>query len=139
MNKLPTEIAPCGIYCGACPSFKKSCLGCSSSKVNQRRKSKWACKVRSCCYDQMQSICADCDQFPCPAHRKKLLDSHPGDARFAYRHEIPENHRLMKELGLAAYLEFQARRWECPHCEGRVRFYAYTCDECCRPVHNKKL
>ncbi len=134
MIQLPSEIAPCGIYCGACPSFGKSCLGCASQDENQPRKSKWACKVRRCCYEEQHAICADCDQFPCDKHRKKLLDSRPGDSRFAYRHEVPENHQRMQALGIDGYLTFQQQRWSCPQCEGQVRFYKYTCDTCGKVV-----
>jgi hypothetical protein len=44
------ELAPCGVFRGACPSMNKTCLGCVSLKKNQIRSSEWACKMRLCCY-----------------------------------------------------------------------------------------
>ena len=45
------ELAPCGVFCGACPSFNKSCFGCSSNtNKNKRTKSKIHCPIRICIY-----------------------------------------------------------------------------------------
>ena len=127
---IPPELAPCGVYCGACPSFGKSCHGCASERI-QKRKSKWACKLRTCCYS-VKSIkfCIECDEFPCKEHRKKLLDSHSADPRFEYRHEVLENFKKFTELGLERYLEYQNEKWICPYCKGRVHWYYYKCSLC---------
>jgi hypothetical protein len=34
-KKIPYQVAPYGVYCGACPSFKKSCNGCGSQPKKQ--------------------------------------------------------------------------------------------------------
>lgn len=130
------EMAPCGVFCGACPSFGKTCLGCASENPAQKRRSKWGCKVRNCCYqEQALDFCCECSQFPCTKHKKKLLDTHPGDPRFTYRHEVPENFIMLGKLGLPAYLAAQQERWICPHCGGRVIFYDYRCLNCGEAVH----
>ena len=49
---IPPELAPCGVWCGACPSFKKTCLGCASEDPKQKRTSKWGCRIRVCAYDK---------------------------------------------------------------------------------------
>ena len=129
-------LAPCGVYCGACPAFQATCLGCVSDSRDQARSSKWSCKVRDCCLTvKKESFCGLCSDFPCELIKKKLLASHPGESRFRYRHEIPRNFEKMKELGLEDYLEFQKKRWTCPFCEGTVRFYRYTCDLCGKKVY----
>jgi len=130
-NDIPRELAPCGVFCGACPSLDKSCLGCASQDQNQKRKSKWNCKIRQCCYDDKAlSFCVECEQFPCGTINKKLIESHPGEVRFKYRHEIPQNLERLQELGLNDYLEYQKGRWSCPDCSGRVMFYEYKCSAC---------
>lgn len=134
MIRIP-ELAPCGVYCGACPSFGKSCRGCADESREQGRSSKWGCKVRVCCYEQEQKdFCIECEKFPCKAHKKKLLDTHPEDPRFKYRHEVPANFSKMKEKGIDDYLRYQKERWACPSCGGTVYFYHYRCGRCKREV-----
>jgi hypothetical protein len=125
------ELAPCGIFCEVCPSYGKSCLGCSSEDQNQTRKSKWACRLRKCCYSTEElNYCVDCDKFPCKAHRQKLLDSHPGDARFAYRRDVDENFRMLRELGFDDLRNEIIQNHTCPACQGLIYFYHYTCSQC---------
>ncbi len=126
-----SELAPCGVFCGACPSYPGTCLGCSSEEKGQSRKSKWGCKIRECCYHKEQKeFCSECDEFPCKIHRKKLMDSHPGDKKYKYRHEIAENFDKLKELGTGGYLEYQRKRWTCEACGGRITMYHYKCCNC---------
>ena len=136
MEKIPGELAPCGVYCGACPSFNKSCLGCQSEIKNQKRASKWGCKIRKCCLEEKKlDFCGNCLEFPCVNINKKLINSHPGDSKFKYRHEIPTNLAKLKELGCEDYLEYQKSRWSCPTCGGVVYFYHYICSKCGLEVH----
>ena len=124
------ELAPCGVYCGACPSFGISCNGCSSEK-EQKRKSKWNCNLRTCCYTvKKYCFCIECDQFPCEEHRKKLLNSNAGDPRFKYKHDVIENFQNLTELGIENFLEDQNARWECPSCKGKIHWYYYKCNNC---------
>ncbi|UCH37303.1 MAG: DUF3795 domain-containing protein [Candidatus Bathyarchaeota archaeon] len=133
MTRIPKELAPCGVFCGACPSFEKSCLGCASDVRDQKRSSKWSCQIRQCCYDSKKlSFCGDCVEFPCTRINKKLIRSHLGDARFKYRHEIPNNFVKLMELGVTNYRVYQRQRWTCSSCGGLVQFYNYRCSDCGR-------
>lgn len=135
MKQIPNELAPCGVFCGACPSFNKTCLGCASESKEQKRTSKWGCKIRYCCYNiEEKDFCIDCSKFPCSVINKKLLHSHPGEIKFKYRHEIPEIFKKLKELGVDDYLEFHKQRWSCPSCGSRVNFYHYKCSKCGKEV-----
>ena len=135
MKNIPNELAPCGVFCGACPSFNISCLGCASERKEQKRTSKWGCKIRKCCYTKKKlDFCGDCTEFPCTKINKKLIDSHPGESKFKYRHEIPENLKKLKELGKEKYQEYQKQRWSCPTCGGTVHFYHYKCGKCGKEV-----
>ncbi|NQU85233.1 MAG: DUF3795 domain-containing protein [Mariniphaga sp.] len=125
------ELAPCGVFCGACPSYNKTCLGCASDNKNQKRQSKWGCKIRVCCYDKMKlKYCIDCKEYPCNIYRKKLLSTHENDPRFTYRFEIPYQFPKIKSMGIENYYKYQIQRWKCDTCEGTIRFYNYTCDNC---------
>lgn len=131
MNQRIVELAPCGVYCGACPSFDKTCKGCASEDRNQNRSSKWSCKIRTCCYDQKKlDYCIDCEKFPCTIIDKKLISSHTYDPRYKYRHEIPNIFSNLKMITVENYLEYQRQRWKCDSCGGRISFYNYTCEKC---------
>lgn len=128
---IPPTLAPCGVYCGACPSFGKSCLGCGSNDTNQSRRSKWACKIRSCCYETKKSeFCIDCQDYPCQIVKSKLFTAHVDDPRFRYRFEIPGLFGKLRDMGLDQYIEMQRRRWTCENCGGIIKFYDYRCDTC---------
>lgn len=127
------ELAPCGVYCGACPSFNKTCKGCASDNKDQDRCSKWSCKIRNCCYTIKElDYCIHCEEFPCKIINKKLINSHKGAAKFTYRHEIPDVFSKLKTMSLEDYFEFQKQRWKCKSCEGTVYFYHYKCNTCGR-------
>jgi hypothetical protein len=127
------ELAPCGIFCGACPSFGHTCLGCPSEDRHQKRTSKWACRIRKCCYEAHNlSFCIHCADFPCKTIATKLLDTHQGDPRYDYHHEVIKVFPRLLELGETAYYQYQTERWACKACGGRVLFYEYTCANCGR-------
>jgi hypothetical protein len=131
MPKTPDPAGPCGIYCGACPSYNRSCRGCGSEDVDQKRKSKWACKIRTCCFGKKNlEFCFQCGEFPCGEYRRKLVDSHPGDARFRYRHEVMGSLDRIRTIGVERWLVEQEEKWRCPQCGGVVRFYVYRCPDC---------
>jgi hypothetical protein len=130
-SKIPPELAPCGIFCGACPSFGKGCRGCPTEDTRQKRKSKWSCRIRNCCYFiENVEFCFNCGEFPCKELVRKLCKSHPGDPRFKYRHEILENLEKLSELGNEEYLRYQVKKWQCSACKGRIHWYKYRCSEC---------
>lgn len=135
MKKRADELAPCGVYCGACPSLGKTCLGCASENKNQKRISKWQCKVRVCCYEtQKKNYCCQCPQYPCKILNKKLIESHPSDIRFQYRHEIVDNFKKMQSMTISQYLMYQKKKWACPDCGGIVYFYYYQCSKCGKEI-----
>jgi hypothetical protein len=131
IQKIPDPLAPCGVYCKACPSFKTSCNGCGSENKNQKRKSKWSCKIRVCCFEKNNfNFCYECEIFPCKDYRKKLSDSHKGDKKFNYRHELPKNLKRIKKIGKQDWAIEQKTRWKCPKCGGIIKFYKYSCSDC---------
>ena len=130
-HQIPPTLPPCGIFCGACPSFEKSCLGCASNDKKQSRTSKWSCKIRCCCYETKGlDFCIYCSEYPCKIVNKKLFATHFGDPRYTYRFETPEVFVNLENLGLNGYYEFQKARWHCDTCGGTIKFYTYKCDRC---------
>lgn len=59
-TKIKTDasnIAACGLYCGACRKFLKgTCPGC-----HKNEKASW-CKIRQCCQEKGYSTCAECEK-----------------------------------------------------------------------------
>jgi len=128
---IPPTLAPCGVYCGACPSYNKTCLGCASDDLKQSRRSKWGCKIRNCCYEAKKyNFCIECHDYPCKIVNTKLFKAHVGNPRFTYRFEIPGVFANLKTIGLDKYIEFQRSRWACEICGGTIKFYVYKCDKC---------
>lgn len=127
-NKIQNLVSPCGIYCGACPSFqKRTCYGCRSEDKTQKRVSKWHCKIRQCCLDRNKlDFCYQCDDFLCRL-LIRLQRSHLGERKFAYREEIIDNLLRIKKIGVKKWLREQERKWRCPKCGGTIVFYLYKC------------
>lgn len=133
MNYNPSnpELAPCGIFCGACPSFPQTCFGCPSEDISQNRSSKWQCEIRKCCYGWKNlNYCIHCTEFPCNTVKWKLTETHIGAPKFAYRHELLKTFPKLLELGENGYHQYQKDRWVCPDCGGRVIFWKYRCKNC---------
>ncbi len=133
-DKRYRQLAPCGVFCEACPSFDKTCLGCGSEKKEQNRISKWTCRIRICCYKRGLNYCIHCDEFPCKIIRKKLLDTHHDENKFTYRHEIPAVFKRLKSMTVEDYLAWQRKRWSCNSCDGMIKFYDYTCNRCGKEI-----
>jgi hypothetical protein len=135
MGLRNNEVAPCGVLCFACPSFNRSCHGCASEIKNQKRKSKWSCKIRECCYDKMKiDYCGYCNNFPCDVINKKLIKSHKGDNKFRYRHEIPDNMEKIKSLGIEGFIKLKKKDYLCGYCGGFAYFYHYKCNQCGKEI-----
>lgn len=124
-------ISPCGLYCKGCPSYGKTCHGCSSEDRKQNRTSKWNCSIRICCKEEHNiNSCSQCDDFNNCKILGKLVKSHPKDKRFFYRHILIENLKKIREFGLEEFAKHQDTLWRCPECGGTVAFYYYYCTGC---------
>lgn len=130
IGRLPDMMAPCGVYCGACPSFGMTCRGCGSEDRKQKRTSKWHCSIRRCCLlEKCLNLCSQCPDFPCNTIGK-LRNSHPKDEKYRYRHEIYQNLSEIQKQGIEEWLQSQEEKWRCPVCGGRIIFYRYCCTGC---------
>ncbi|NHI93326.1 MAG: DUF3795 domain-containing protein [Candidatus Lokiarchaeota archaeon] len=127
------EVAPCGVLCFSCPSLlKKTCNGCRSEKI-QKRKSKFACKIRKCCLGEKKfELCFECKELPCKKFYEKLLKTHNDDPRYTYRRDTLEHCKLFKKVGSKKAIEILDQRWRCSECGGRILMYHYSCFKCGR-------
>jgi hypothetical protein len=53
---------PCGLYCGECLYYRKTCKGCVPS---DGRPSWGKCKTYACTVEKKVEHCGECAEFPC--------------------------------------------------------------------------
>ena len=147
--KLKELTAPCGLDCFNCEVYEEnitealktmlarklgrdkeslSCKGCRTQ--NGCSVFPFPCKTLQCVDSKGVAFCFECEDFPCKDYAKKLSESHKGDKRFKYRHELPSNLKRIRKIGTQEWLKEQKTRWRCPQCGGIIKFYHYTCSDC---------
>ena len=122
-------IAPCGMNCGTCIAYlrvKNKCPGCRTFSVDK------AVSVRKCivvkCINLEKTnskFCYECTKFPCK--RIKQLDKR---YRTKYRTSFIENLLMIKENGIADFLDFESRRRTCPNCGSTLCVHRSFCLDC---------
>jgi len=119
--------APCGIYCGGCPSYRReTCFGCRSEDRTQKRISKWRCRIRQCCMEKKGfDFCNQCDDFPC-ADRRKL------DQRYSCKYDVDLIDHLsrIEKIGARQWTREQESKLRCPECGGSICVYERECYDC---------
>jgi hypothetical protein len=114
INKDENLIAHCGLYCGACPSFKSGkCEGCrgTSSKCAVLYKQ---CKVRPCCADNGFFTCADCTIYASTKECKKYNPLLLKIASWVESSDRSKAIEMIKTKGRAEFLAFMTdRNWVC--------------------------
>lgn len=157
----------CGLYCGSCDMFqahrralekggtatwdginfplKKQmasapviCHGCKTDVVF---KGCQMCPIRKCAREMADiETCLDCRRYPCL--RYKLVDLIRWIAgmnrKLPHLTEIPRNLPVIREKGLAVWLEEQKKLWTCPDCGASFSWYQRECHGCGRDVRALK-
>jgi hypothetical protein len=139
----------CGLYCGACNYYIATregelgelsahsgqpveSLGCHGCKSDQVREFCETCDFRDCARFHQVESCAECPDGPC--ERLLAFTRRP----LSHLRAIPDNHRMIRELGREAWLEAQHKRWSCAECGTPHAWYQDTCSNCHRPVHDAR-
>ena len=108
MNDIPVNpalVAYCGLYCGACRSYRKgNCPGC-----HENEKAKW-CKIRTCCIDNSFVTCADCTEFADPNDCRKFNNLLARLFGLVFRSDRRACVYKIREIGIEKYAEFMADR-----------------------------
>ena len=122
-------IAPCGMNCGTCLAYlreKNRCPGCRKSSADKAVSVQRCIIVKCICLEQTKSkFCYDCGKFPCK--RMKQLDKR---YRTKYRTSFIENLLMIKENGIADFLDFESRRRTCPNCGSTLCVHRSFCLDC---------
>jgi hypothetical protein len=144
-------VAPCGLYCGACPMYLASqdddpkkidalaqqfggrgpkmaaadlqCDGC----IGGGRVASFCrrCDMRSCAENTKKvERCADCSDFPCSKITRFNNDG------MLHHAEVLENGRKLKEAGIKQWAKREEERWRCPQCQAKIAWYDSKCSKC---------
>jgi hypothetical protein len=147
-------VAPCGLYCGACPMYLATqdkdeqkikdllkrfsamdskmtladlqCDGCigGGRVASFCRK----CAMRECAGNKKDiTRCADCTEFPC-----SRITSFNNDG-MTHHAEVLENCRRLKEVGIKEWAKREEDRWSCPKCRAKISWYDNACSKCGTP------
>ena len=127
----PELIAPCGMDCGLCIGYlrdKDRCSGCRT-RDDGKAKSVLACTIRNCemLGAGQSGFCGHCGKMPCP--RLKRLDAR---YRAKYRMSMLENLRIINDLGVEEFIEWERERRTCPQCGGVECVHREQCIYCGR-------
>ncbi len=122
-------IAPCGMNCGTCLAYlrvKNHCPGCRISSA-EKAVSVRRCIIKSCTELEKTNskFCYECGKFPC--RRMKQLDKR---YRTKYSTSFIENLLLIKEKGMASFLDFESDRRTCPNCGSVLCVHRTFCLNC---------
>ena len=144
-------VAPCGLYCGACPMYldtqdktgdrfksllkqfssgnmqiKKEDLLCDGCIANGRvatfcRK----CAIRACAEEKPNvTRCSDCSEYPCTR-----ITSFNNDG-MTHHGEVLANLRQIREKGIKEWTKYEEDRWHCPQCRASISWYDKACPKC---------
>lgn len=91
----PKLVAYCGLYCGACNSYRKG--RCSACHNND--KATW-CKVRRCCIENGYSSCAECKEYEDPDSCKNFNNVISRTVGFFLRSDRRECIYQIKRIGI---------------------------------------
>lgn len=144
-------VAPCGLYCGACPMYLATqensqqrldsmmkqfsagkmqmklediqCDGCigGGRVATFCRK----CGIRSCAESKTDvTRCSDCAEFPCAR-----ITGFNNDG-MTHHSEVLENLRQLRQMGIGKWTRFEEDRWRCPQCKEKLSWYDKACQKC---------
>ncbi len=129
-----TLIAPCGMNCALCSSYlsmkndlkkqgimRSYCVGCRPRGKNCAFMKK-SCDLLA---NGLVQYCFECEEFPC--RRLKALDKR---YRTNYQMSMIENQEYIRDNGMEAFLEKEAKKWRCPECGGVICCHNGICYSC---------
>jgi hypothetical protein len=144
-------VAPCGLYCGACPMYLATqdkdeqkikdleqqfssrgskvaltdlqCDGCiAGGRVAAFCR---RCEIRECAGKKQDvTRCADCQEFPC-----SIITNFNNDGMLHHA-EVLENCRSLRKAGINEWAKHEAERWSCPQCREKISWYDAACSSC---------
>jgi hypothetical protein len=144
-------VAPCGLYCGACPMYLATqekdeqkaraimkgffapnskialediqCDGCIGGGRTAMFCRK--CNIRDCAENKQKvTRCSDCKEFSC-----SLITNFNNDGMLHHA-EVLENCRHLRDAGIKEWAKMEEDRWRCPQCRANISWYDPACSRC---------
>ena len=125
-------MAPCGLDCSLCRQAhdrSAPCPGCNGPERDKPEFCSEICGIIRC--DKRRAngyrFCDECPDFPCGDVMEKenrYISAYP-------LHESPlKNIRLIREMGMEAFLEQECEQWSCRECGGPICVHTGVCSGC---------
>jgi hypothetical protein len=119
----------CGVNCALAPCYRTgTCLGCRSDNHDQKRISKWKCRIRTCVLSKNLEHCGECEEVPCATRRRP-----DKNYREKYGIDLLVQTRDLSDLGPVRWCLRQQSENRCSDCGGTVDPYKHTCYVCGKP------
>lgn len=137
-NKMFTAdmIAPCGLDCSICAlALKRNnpCPGCNGPDENKPDYCATQCGIIFCQKRKENGyrFCDECPDYPCEDVMEK---ENRYTSQYPLRESPLENLRLIREIGMEAFLEQQRQLWTCGQCGSPVSVHIGICRACKRRI-----
>ena len=127
-------IAPCGMNCSVCISYQAMKADLNTQGFSRKYCPGCLPRGKNCLFMKAQCelvgkglvrFCSECPAFPCA--RLRSLDKR---YRTKYHMSMVENLQLIKDQGMAAFLEKEETKWRCPKCGGDICCHNGLCLSC---------
>ena len=129
--RTPTAEAAgiCGLFCGTCQAYPAHCHGCLSDFVAAPCVS---CRhgFRDCARQMGVTRCYECADFPC--QRLEQFSREHIQNGICHHEHVLEDLRLMREIGVEAWVARQTKAHTCPQCGELILWFerdTHVCQE----------
>ena len=125
-------IAPCGLDCSLCKralAETDPCPGCHGPNENKPECCAERCGIVLCAKrrENGYEYCDECPDYPCGDVMEK---ENRYTSQYPHRESPLENLRMIREKGMAAFLELERQQWTCPNCGRPFSVYDRNCPHC---------
>lgn len=125
-------IAPCGLDCSICSMAQREtdpCPGCNGPDENKPDFCANRCGIILCRKrkDNGYTYCDECPDYHCEDVMEK---ENRYTSQYPLRESPLENLRMIRELGMEAFLEHQRKEWTCENCGSPINVHTGICSGC---------
>ena len=125
-------VAPCGLDCSICSRAQienNPCPGCNGPDENKPDFCANRCGIILCRKrkENGYAFCDECPDYPCEDVMEK---ENRYTSRYPLRESPLENLRMIREMGMEAFLEKERRLWTCDKCGSPISVHTGICSGC---------
>ena len=125
-------IAPCGLDCSICSQAQAEndpCPGCNGPDENKPDFCANRCGIILCRKRRENgfAFCDECPDYPCDDVMEK---ENRYTSKYPLKESPLENLRMIRGMGMEAFLERERRLWTCPKCGSPICVHTGHCSGC---------